>query len=536
MIMRSKAPGAPAHDLPTRRPSSAALVAAALATLLVAPAATAGSATATTATLPVKVFNYPGLNNPVGNLNCSNENQNLIEIIDALEGYSVDGQLQSFGGSLWLDGTKPEEFTVEFFAEQLDEAVFFIMTDMETVSPTNTDFYPEAARVVLREWVEAGGVLLMTGTSGSADTDMLNLTFDWDLTTEFASSWTKNPEGTAGTPFDDVDAPTLPNLSATDAIGSGTVPGFTAMWGDEDNATVAVIERGEGKVIFLGFDFFDTGLDSSAAGDGSGSVCGQNDSVWVQEVLPAAMGFARELSLDRIPEELRRELGLGGPAPAADTTVTDVVSAATRRSAGLSGTEALLVRGDTVVPIAGTIDRTAGPGGGVVIADEASSLRVTVAANGASETAGVVVAPDGEIVCEICAQLAAGSIVEAWILSTPRLAAAVQVEVDIADGVCPLLRIPVGAPLDGGGAIEPGAHTLQLRMYTQNGFEVLAVPITVGGVVPTSIPAGAGGVLADGVLGALLPSTALLAAVLGLGALTAARGRRRNDGAIDTIG
>jgi hypothetical protein len=226
------------------RPSPKALMALVLTISLLAPAVTAGSAAATPPTLPVKVFNFPGLNNAVGNLNCSNENQNLIEIIDALEGYSVDGQLQSFGGSRWRDGTKPTEFTVEFFAEQLDDAVFFVMTDMEAEDPKTTDFYPMAARTVLREWVEAGGILVMTGTFGDNDTDMLNLTFGWDLTTQYASSWAKNTASTAGTPFDTIDAPTLPDPSATDAIGSGTVPGFTPMWGDATNATVATIDRG----------------------------------------------------------------------------------------------------------------------------------------------------------------------------------------------------------------------------------------------------------------------------------------------------
>jgi hypothetical protein len=149
----------------------------------------------------------------------------------------------------------------------------------------------------------------------------------------------------------------------------------------------------------------------------------------------------------------------------------------------------------------------------VVIEDPTGALRVTIAsAGGASATSGVNVAPDGEIVCEICARLAAGSVVEAWVYSTPRLAAAVRIDTDVADGECPLLRIPVGAPLDGGGGIEPGTHTLQLRMSTPTGFEVLAIPITVGDTgppVPSSIPTGSGPrplphALASGLLIALL--------------------------------
>lgn len=180
------------------------------------------------------------------------------------------------------------------------------------------------------------------------------------------------------------------------------------------------------------------------------------------------------------------------------------VAVAVEQAAGLEGTGSVLVRGAAPVPLTTAISPSAGPRGGLVIEDEDRSLRVTVAtAAGVSRTAGVVVPVGGEVVCEICAQLAAGSVVEAWIYSAPRLSAAVQVEMNAAEGTCPLLRIPTGAPLDGGGAIEPGVHTLQLRMDTDAGFEILSVPITIGsgtagstgvtgGPVPTRVNAGGG--------------------------------------------
>jgi hypothetical protein len=164
------------------------------------------------------------------------------------------------------------------------------------------------------------------------------------------------------------------------------------------------------------------------------------------------------------------------------TALEQTVAVVIEQSAGLSGTNALLVRGGEVLPMTTIPSASAGPLGGLVIEDGDGTLRVTVAGDrGVDPGSGIVVAQEGEIVCEICALLAAGSVVEAWIYSTPRLAAAVRVQADTDDGVCPLLRIPVGAPLDGGGGIASGAHTLQLRMETANGIEVLAVPISVGG-------------------------------------------------------
>ena len=207
-----------------------------------------------------------------------------------------------------------------------------------------------------------------------------------------------------------------------------------------------------------------------------------------------------------------------------EDVVSGPVSVAVEQAVELTGTESVLVRGSVPVPVTTTVSRDAGPRGGLVIEDETKDLSVTVTTSaGVSETAGVVVPESGEVVCEICARLAAGSVVEAWIYSEPRLAAAVRVEVDAEEGTCPFLRIPTGTPLGGGDAIEAGVHTLQLRMYTEDGFEVLAFPITVGAPVPTSVPSGEG----PAVPGGLLAGVAGLALAAGLAGLR----RRSHAGA-----
>ncbi|MBZ9777421.1 T9SS type A sorting domain-containing protein [Psychroflexus sp. CAK8W] len=125
----------------------------------------------------------------------------------------------------------------------------------------------------------------MTGTFGDDDNIFLNLIFGWDLDRATNSSWAKNTANTAGTPFDDVSASSLPYLSATDAIKKNSVPNFTTMWGTDDNAVVAVIQYGAGYVIFMGWDFYN-----------SGPGCFQYSHPWVQEVIPAALDYATELS------------------------------------------------------------------------------------------------------------------------------------------------------------------------------------------------------------------------------------------------
>jgi hypothetical protein len=220
-------------------------------------------------TTPVSVFNYPGLNGGGG---CSTENDNLIGIIGAIPGYTVDGSINSFSNSATLE-------------TQLNASTFFFMTDMETQDPANLGFLPVASRDVIKTWVNSGGVIVMTGTAGSRDTSFLNLIFSWDLNSVGGSSWAKNTGNTVGTPFEGVNEATLPAPSATDAIVRNSVPNFTTMWGTDSSATVAVIKYGAGSVIFMGYDFFNAGPS-----------CGNYSSPWVQLIIPAALKYAKQLS------------------------------------------------------------------------------------------------------------------------------------------------------------------------------------------------------------------------------------------------
>jgi len=122
---------------------------------------------------------------------------------------------------------------------------------------------------------------------------------------------------------------------------------------------------------------------------------------------------------------------------------------------------------------------------------------------GSDASRGLVANPNGEVVCEICVALAAGQVIEVWMFSTPRLVAAHLTE----DLPCQRFTIPVVAPLDGGGPVSAGAHTLQLALPTASGMQAVNVGVTVGGPVPSNVPAGEGptvplGLLAFGLLAA----------------------------------
>jgi hypothetical protein len=127
-----------------------------------------------------------------------------------------------------------------------------------------------------------------------------------------------------------------------------------------------------------------------------------------------------------------------------------------------------------------------------------------------------VVGPTGEIVCEVCTTLAAGGVIDVWLFSEPRLVAAHRVD----DLPCQTFTIPLGAPLDGGGPVPTGAHTLQLALPTAAGMQAINIGVTVSGPVPASVPAG------DAPAGAARWIVVALA-----GALLAARSARTRTGA-----
>ncbi|PSJ36443.1 hypothetical protein C7I36_16750, partial [Zobellella taiwanensis] len=249
---------------------------------------------AETSNTQVSVFSYPNLNGTDANPGSGNENANLASIIQ---------WVINQGGDYTLD-TSIQNFTDADFAKKLYSSGFFFMTDMESRDPANQDFLPDSAQTTLRNWVDEGGVIMMTGTGGPKDTTFLNNIFGWDLTTQSGSSWSLNTANAAGTPFEGGPA-SLSNLSATDAIGRGTVEGFTAIYGTDANATVAVIRYGGGTVIFLGYDYYNAGIAGTGFTDtatqygqdvSNGS---QNTNNWVREIIPRALQYSANLSSNK---------------------------------------------------------------------------------------------------------------------------------------------------------------------------------------------------------------------------------------------
>lgn len=205
--------------------------------------------------------------------------------------------------------------------------------------------------------------------------------------------------------------------------------------------------------------------------------------------------------------------GSGGgssSSPAPDPTAGAVSLASEQAAAaGVAGSSgAVRVRGGEVVPVTSRISGAVGPRGGVVLSSEDLEVRVA-APGGARADTGVVVPPSGFVETSVTGALVPGSVIEVWVRSDPRLVAAAAVPDDHEDGDAVTFVVPTGTPLDGGDPIEDGEHTLELRMYTADGFEVIATGMTVGGVVPTGVPAGEGPAPLGGALALLLGAVAL---------------------------
>jgi hypothetical protein len=178
-------------------------------------------------------------------------------------------------------------------------------------------------------------------------------------------------------------------------------------------------------------------------------------------------------------------------------------------AAGVAGSSgAVRVRGGAPVPVSATVVPSVGPRGGVVV--EGDGMRVAVASTlGASADAGVRAPSGGPVDVSVAGPLSPGAVIEVWVRSEPRLVAAAAVPEDYEEGDEVTFTAPLATPLDGGEAVEDGDHTLELRMYTADGFEVIATGLTVGSVAPTSIPAGEGPAVPSGLIGVVLLGAAV---------------------------
>lgn len=208
--------------------------------------------------------------------------------------------------------------------------------------------------------------------------------------------------------------------------------------------------------------------------------------------------------------------GSGPAPPSSGPSAASFVLRGGNTPALPAGQGELQLEDGSVVPLAVTSSSS----GTVLYRTEGFAL--TLSGESTSDlAAGLVAGAQGFIECEICAVMTAGSVVEVWVFSEPRLLAAWEV----LDTPCQRFLIPIGTPLDGGPSVMSGAHTLQLVLPTGSGRQAVNVGMSISGPVPTSIPAGSGQ--------APLPGARLSVLLLALtlaGVASGLRSRRASEG------
>ena len=247
-----------------------------------------------------------------GGLGCSDEVDNLVEIITGIDGYAVDRTIvdleDDIGGQTLL--------------QKLQASRFFFVPDMEQdFDPNSSSDFPATAVTAFQTWLDAGGVLVMTGTASAYDIDFLNKITSWGLVNAAGlAGANRNDSLVAGTPFDGTDLNvSLTAPSATGSVDKGTAPSnanFKALWGTESQAAVATMTYGLGTIIYLGWDYYDSGF----AGDPP-AACNENGDDWVQLIIPAALNYAVQLA-DSVAAPQVPAAPYGGPLPTAISSAT----------------------------------------------------------------------------------------------------------------------------------------------------------------------------------------------------------------------
>ena len=133
---------------------------------------------------------------------------------------------------------------------------------------------------------------MVTGLYGFS---FLNSIFGWDLISVYVCNPTststfsfvsKNVVNTAGTVFSD-GPDTLGCPINTYSLNCNSVD-CTAMYGDQSNASVIVIEHGDGRVIVLGYDFHNAGYEVN----GFHQNCPESENDWVVSILRSSLLLA----------------------------------------------------------------------------------------------------------------------------------------------------------------------------------------------------------------------------------------------------
>jgi hypothetical protein len=380
----------------------------------------------------------------------------------------------------------------------------------------------DEAMAVIRTWAKAGRLVIGTGSYSHLDIVefLTETTFSEESFGYFSSDYDEPWVRAAGL---STDLPaTLPTGNYTGGIdgfadytaGEKAViqPLYVDVQGSDINVGVARFRVGSGAYLYLAYDWYPDSSDRSVGG-----IFLEPEDVGYELTVTGQWNFMLTLGAGgALTPDLGTSPGTTQPSGGSQPLLlpSGELPALLPGEAGLvrqDGSQSSLVRSTS----ASNQVRYSGDGLVLTLTGEP----------GSGGSGGLVADRNGEVSCEVCAFLADGGVIEAWVFSEPRLVAAHRAEdfASLLAGLpCQRFMIPVGAPLDGLGSLPTGAHTLQLQLPTNTGMQVVNVGFTIGQLRPVAVRAG------EGAFGDALAMRGAMGLVMlvGLGALVVRRGRR----------
>ncbi|KAL6044769.1 hypothetical protein QOT17_023150 [Balamuthia mandrillaris] len=180
-------------------------------------------------------------------------NQNVEEPVDSYEGYEGGGALMARlleeGGHTvsTVDALEDEEA----WSQVLSSVSVFVFPAVKEGEVKASPFFPQALSQALNTFMEEGGVILWSSSSV-----LCNQTFLLGWTEPVVESGFNIPktENLTGTPFETAPE-TLEALPDTEFVHMGTFDDEVCYYTAEGHCTVMSVQRGEGHLIFLGWDF-----------------------------------------------------------------------------------------------------------------------------------------------------------------------------------------------------------------------------------------------------------------------------------------
>ncbi|KAL6059232.1 hypothetical protein QOT17_014348 [Balamuthia mandrillaris] len=179
-------------------------------------------------------------------------NQKVEEPVDSYEGYEGGGALiarlleEGEHTVSTVDALEDEEAWSQVLST-VSVFVFPAVKEGEEPSP----FFPEALTQALNTFMEEGGVIVWSSSSV-----LCNQTFllGWTEPAVESGFNTLKTENFTGTPFETAPE-TLEALPESEFVNMGTFDDEVCYYTAEGHCTVMSVQRGEGFLIFLGWDF-----------------------------------------------------------------------------------------------------------------------------------------------------------------------------------------------------------------------------------------------------------------------------------------